>query len=107
MPRILLAERDPIRRLIDTAGTDQGPRHRSELLRVGRIAWHGTGFVFSDRQAIGKAIPTATILPCAASGAPVRIPPEPRFCTSGRPAASGGPQDGKRAGRLFEKSLAR
>lgn len=56
MPRILLVGRDPIRGLIDTAGADQGPRQRSKLLRVRRIARHGRGFAFSDRRAIGKAI---------------------------------------------------
>jgi hypothetical protein len=93
LPRILLAERDPIRGLIDTDGADQGPPHRSELLRVRRIARHGSGFAFSDRRAIGKAIARRrgsfrALRPEARSA-----PPESRLCTCGRAAASGAPQD--------------
>lgn len=108
MPRILLAERDLIRGLIDTDGADQGPPHRSELLRVQRIACHGSGFALSDRRAIGKAIARRrgsfrALRPEAQSAHRL----SPGFAPAAalwRPAHL---KTGRSAGRRFEKSFAR
>ena len=103
MPRILLVGRDPIRGLIDTAGADQGPRQRSKLLRVRRIARHGRGSLSPIVGQSGKRSPEGRCpsVRCA-SGSPVRTPSWFRLSTCGRPPPP--LKIGRRAGGLFEKS---